>query len=172
MARSDTIVGSPNNSNFEFGERSLSMLVDVHPDLVKLVKLALKLSYLDFGIHCGKRTMTEQRKLVKQGASTTLNSRHVPQPIRGGGNGFAHAVDIHPYIGGEVRWDMPYFAQIEGAFHHASLRTFIPYEWGGHWKTFPDGPHFQLPFGKYPTDKKYELPIELEPLVEPEKENA
>jgi peptidoglycan LD-endopeptidase CwlK len=23
-------------------------------------------------------------------------------------------------------------------------------EWGGDWKSFKDGPHFQLPFGKYP----------------------
>lgn len=26
----------------------------------------------------------------------------------------------------------------------------IPIEWGGHWRSFPDGPHFQLPWKHYP----------------------
>jgi len=26
----------------------------------------------------------------------------------------------------------------------------VPIEWGGDWKTFKDGPHFQLPHAKYP----------------------
>ena len=26
----------------------------------------------------------------------------------------------------------------------------VPIEWGGDWRTFKDGPHFQLPWGKYP----------------------
>jgi len=26
----------------------------------------------------------------------------------------------------------------------------IPIEWGGDWKSFPDGPHYQLPRKEYP----------------------
>lgn len=167
MLKKTVMAGSPNNSDFKFGERSESFLVDVHPDLVALARLAIKLSHLDFGIHCGKRTVVEQRLLVKKGASMTMNSRHVVTPVRAGGNGWCHAIDVHPYIDGDVRWDMPYFNVLDQAFQHAGLQINIPYEWGGDWKSFPDGPHFQLPWNEYPKDKRYEAVPELEPLIDP-----
>jgi peptidoglycan L-alanyl-D-glutamate endopeptidase CwlK len=29
----------------------------------------------------------------------------------------------------------------------------VPIEWGGDWSAFKDGPHFQLPWVKYPGNK-------------------
>jgi peptidoglycan L-alanyl-D-glutamate endopeptidase CwlK len=26
----------------------------------------------------------------------------------------------------------------------------VDIDWGGHWKSFPDGPHYQLSWKKYP----------------------
>ena len=32
----------------------------------------------------------------------------------------------------------------------AAAELGIPIEWGGDWRTFKDGPHWQLPWAKYP----------------------
>ena len=30
----------------------------------------------------------------------------------------------------------------------------VPIEWGGDWRTFKDGPHFQLPWADYPLEEE------------------
>ncbi len=37
-----------------------------------------------------------------------------------------------------------------GAFQDAARIEKVPVEWGGSWPRFRDGPHFQLPWAKYP----------------------
>jgi peptidoglycan L-alanyl-D-glutamate endopeptidase CwlK len=32
----------------------------------------------------------------------------------------------------------------------AAQEVGVPVEWGGDWKSFKDGPHWQLPFKEYP----------------------
>lgn len=124
---------------FEFGAVSLRNLEGVHPDLVKVAQRALMLSETDFRVTCGVRTLEEQKKLVKAGASKTLNSMHLPQA-----DGYAHAIDVAALLDGRVRWDWPLYRKIAAAFKAASHDLAIPIEWGGDWKSFPDGPHFQL----------------------------
>jgi peptidoglycan L-alanyl-D-glutamate endopeptidase CwlK len=72
------------------GQRSLSRLEGVHPDLVRVVKRAAAISDLDFTVLEGLRTLERQRKLRAEGASKTLNSRHLT----------GHAVDLAPLING------------------------------------------------------------------------
>lgn len=125
---------------FVLGSKSLAKLNGVHPDLVKVVKAAIKLSEVDFTVLEGLRTLTRQKQLFAAGATKTLNSRHLT----------GHAVDLGALIGGTVRWDWPLYFKIADAMKAAAADLGIPLEWGGDWRTFKDGPHFQLPFASYP----------------------
>ena len=54
---------------FKLSKRSLNKLEGVRPDLVETVKLAIKLTRVDFGITCGLRTLEQQKRLVATGRS-------------------------------------------------------------------------------------------------------
>ncbi len=123
-----------------FGSRSLSRLKGVHPDLVKVAHLALSYSPLDFMITEGLRTRARQQELFNEGASKTLNSRHIT----------GHAVDVAALVGGKVRWDWPLYPRIAEAFKRASKELNVPIIWGGSWKTLRDGPHIELDRRRYP----------------------
>lgn len=125
---------------FKFGERSEARLVGVHPDLVKVVRRALQISKVDFAVVEGVRNKERQAELVKSGASQTMNSRHL--------NG--HAIDIAPVVGNQVRWDWPLYYVLAEAMKAAAAEANIPIEWGGDWRKFKDGPHWQLPWKEYP----------------------
>lgn len=126
---------------FRLSERSLRRLEGVHPDLVKVVKRAIEITPVDFAVTEGLRTKEKQEQLVKAGASKTLRSRHLT----------GHAVDLAAVIGSEVRWDWALYPQIANAMKKAAYELDVPIEWGGDWKTFKDGPHFQLTWDEYPT---------------------
>lgn len=125
---------------FRLSNKSLEKLVGVHPDLVRVVKQAIGLTEVDFGCTEGLRTEARQTQLFKSGASTTMHSRHLT----------GHAIDLVAYIGPEVRWDWPLYYKIAEAMKKAALVENVHIEWGGDWKTFKDGPHFQLPWKDYP----------------------
>lgn len=125
---------------FRFSQKSLDKMKGVHPDLVKVVKRALELSSVDFTVVEGLRTLETQKKYVATGKSTTMNSRHLT----------GHAIDIAPYVKGTISWDWKDFYPMAEAMKKAAAELKVPIEWGGDWKTFKDGPHFQLPFASYP----------------------
>lgn len=126
---------------YNFSARSQGNLIGVHQDLVAVTRRALILTEVDFAVIEGLRTLRRQRELVAKGASTTMNSRHLT----------GHAVDIAPYIDGSIRWDWPPFYKLAAAMKSAADELGVPIEWGGDWKSFPDGPHWQLPWAQYPT---------------------
>ena len=125
---------------FQLDARSLQRLQGVHPDLVKVIHRAAALSPIEFRVIEGLRTEKRQRELVASGASKTMNSRHLT----------GHAVDLAPYVGGTIRWDWPLFHRLAPAVKQAAAEVKVAIEWGGDWRTFKDGPHFQLPFAGYP----------------------
>ena len=125
---------------FRLSERSLRKLEGVHPDLVKIVKRAIEITEIDFAVTEGLRTKQRQEELVKAGASKTMKSRHLT----------GHAVDLAAVVGSEIRWDWPLYAKIANAVKKAAYELDVPIEWGGDWKTFKDGPHFQLAWEEYP----------------------
>lgn len=125
---------------FTLGKRSRFNLAGVHPDLIKVVERAIGISTVDFMVTEGLRTPERQKQLYEAGATTTLNSRHIT----------GHAVDLAAWVGGEVRWDWPLYSKIASAMKIAAAELKIPIEWGGDWKTFKDGPHWQLPRKQYP----------------------
>ena len=152
--------------SYGLGNRSLKNLDGVHPDLVRVVKRAIELTDVDFGVIEGLRTVERQAELVRKGASKTLNSRHIT----------GHAVDLAPVVDGQPRWDWPLFFPLAQAVKLAAIELRVPIVWGGVWdkplaelgnmenavegyvarrkkagaKAFIDGPHFQLDARVYP----------------------
>jgi len=127
---------------------SESKLKKVHPDLIRVVRRTAKLiknKSFGFIITCGARTLEEQKKLLKAGATKTLNSRHIPSA-----DGYAKAVDFAVTVDGKVKWDWPLYSKLAGLVKEAAKLEKVSIEWGGDWKTFKDGHHFQLPKSKYP----------------------
>jgi peptidoglycan L-alanyl-D-glutamate endopeptidase CwlK len=119
-------------------------LKGVHPDLIRVVHVALARCEIPFTVLEGVRSEARQKELLLHGATTTMKSRHLT----------GHAVDLGPVVSGMVRWDWPLFYKIAAAMKSAATELGIEIEWGGDWKTFKDGPHFQLPWAKYPISDK------------------
>ena len=125
---------------YRLSARSLSRLEGVHPDLRAVVELAITRTAVDFTVLEGLRTPERQQQLVAAGASRTMRSRHLT----------GHAVDLGASVGGEARWDWPLYHKIAAAMKDAGNALSVPLEWGGDWRSFKDGPHFQLPHREYP----------------------
>lgn len=124
--------------SYKLGTRSMQSLSGVHPDLVAVVKLAITITEQDFTVIEGIRSVNRQRELVKKGASTTMNSRHIT----------GHAVDMVPW---PVDWnDLERFEVVSEAMKAAAEELEIPIVWGGDWKSFYDAPHFELDRKVYP----------------------
>jgi peptidoglycan L-alanyl-D-glutamate endopeptidase CwlK len=125
---------------YQLSKRSKDRLSGVHPDLVRVVEKAIEITDMDFTVLEGVRSIARQEQLVKAGASQTMRSRHIT----------GHAVDLGAYVGGQVRWDWPLYNKLAVTVKKAAEECGVPIEWGGDWKGFPDGPHFQLPHKEYP----------------------
>lgn len=133
---------------FSLGPTSKQKLQGVHPDLVAVVEKAILFTKRDFTVLEGLRTVERQRQLVAAGKSKTMNSRHIT----------GHAVDLAPWpINGDfdedgilniADWDE--YHPIAEAMKQAATDLGVDLEWGGDWKSFPDGPHFQLSHARYP----------------------
>jgi peptidoglycan L-alanyl-D-glutamate endopeptidase CwlK len=124
--------------SFILGIRSLQNLSGVHPDLVSVVKRAIQITEVDFTVIEGVRSRERQKQLVAKGASKTMNSRHIT----------GHAVDMVPW---PIDWDdLERFEIMAEAMKQAAEELDIPIVWGGDWKTFYDGPHFELDRKVYP----------------------
>ena len=124
----------------KLNDRSERALKGVHPDLIKVVRRAAAITKQDFIITEGLRTLARQKQLLAAGASKTLRSRHLT----------GHAVDVAILVAGKVRWDWPLYMDFSKTMKQAAKDVNVAIEWGGDWKSFRDGPHYQLPWSKYP----------------------
>jgi peptidoglycan L-alanyl-D-glutamate endopeptidase CwlK len=126
-------------------------LKGVHPDLVRVVRRCAK-DWKDketgWIITCGVRSLEEQKLLLRKGATKTMRSRHLKAP-----NGYSHAVDFACTIKGVPRWDWPLYHKLAVAVKAAAKAEKVPIEWGGDWRSFKDGPHYQLPWKTHPGTK-------------------
>lgn len=129
----------------KIGEMARKKLETCHPDLRKVIERAAAIGDVEFTVLEGIRTIERQKKLVASGASTTMNSRHLPGP-----DGFSRAVDVAPLDHGDVSWAWPLYFKLAPIIKQAAKDVGVAIEWGGDWKTFKDGPHWQLPYAKYP----------------------
>lgn len=115
-------------------QRSLDRLKGVNPDLVEIVLRASNLSSVPFVVTEGIRTTLRQAELVARGSSKTMASKHIT----------GRAIDVAAVVDGKVTWEWKYYAQIAIAFKKAAAELGIRLVWGGDWKYFKDGPHFEL----------------------------
>ena len=147
---------------FTLSQRSLDRLEGVHDDMVRVVKKAIDLTKIDFGVICGLRTIEEQKALVDKGASQTMKSKHID----------GLAVDLMAYVGGRASWELNLYDDIADAMKDAAKHEDVPVRWGAAWhindlrtcnmtmeaamndyidtrrregrRPFIDGPHFEL----------------------------
>ena len=134
---------------YHLSARSLRRLTGVHPDLKRVVLRAIKITRVDFTVLAGLRSLARQKWLYEHGKSKTMNSRHLD----------GHAVDLMPYapaLGEAVweRWDL--FKDVSRAMKTAARLEGVALEWGGDWRRFRDGAHYQLPWADYPAVQKAE----------------
>lgn len=129
--------------NLYLSQRSRLRLLGVHEDLVQVVERAIRITEVDFTVLEGVRSLERQQQLFEKKATlldgVARKSRHQT----------GHAVDLGAFMDGEIRWDWPLYHKLARAMKTAADQLETPLEWGGDWKRFPDGPHFQLPRKKY-----------------------
>ena len=114
--------------------RSEKNLQGVNPNLVKVIRAVADKQVMDFIVTEGLRTVERQKQLVAAGASKTMNSRHLT----------GDAVDLAVKVDGEVRWDWPLYSKLATIVLDTAKELGVDITWGGHWKPFKDGPHFEL----------------------------
>jgi peptidoglycan L-alanyl-D-glutamate endopeptidase CwlK len=119
-------------NDFFLGKGSLANLEGVDTDIVETVRLAIKLSEIDFSVVDGLRTLDEQKELVAEGKSWTLDSYHLT----------GNAVDIYPWVSGRTSHKAKHYKLIAKAMFKASQMLRMELEWGGLWNT-EDKPHWQ-----------------------------
>ena len=114
-------------------DKSIRKLSGVNPLLVNVVKRAIEISSVDFGVTEGLRSFERQREMVRTKKSQTMNSKHLT----------GRAVDLVAWINGTISWEWEYYVEIAKAMKQAAKELNVNIEWGGDWK-FRDGVHFQL----------------------------
>ena len=147
---------------FNLSQKSLDRLDGVNDDMVRVVKKAIELTKIDFGVICGLRTVEEQEELVAKGASQTMKSKHID----------GLAVDLMAYLGGRASWELNLYDDIADAMKEAAKLENVGVRWGAAWqidnmadwdgtmeeamnayidlrrsqgrRPFIDGPHFEL----------------------------
>ena len=150
---------------FRLSQRSLTALVGVHPDLVRVVKRAIEITDQDFLVVQGRRSKEEAwenwgkgrtlaqcraagvpDKYAKPGLAKVtflknpLSTNHLVKA-----DGYGHAVDLSPYpVDYEGPAKFPKHEAIAKAMKAAAAELGIKTGWGGDWKTTKDRPHFEL----------------------------
>lgn len=142
-------------SKYKFGKRSLEKLTTCHQDIQDILRAALRVSNIDFGVSEGHRPIELQRKYFAEGKSQcdgvkTL-SKHNATP--------SNAVDIYAWANGKANWDKENLCYIAGVINAVSeilcegKAVSSEIRWGGNWdgdgvilkdQSFDDLPHFEL----------------------------
>lgn len=145
---------------YKLGKGSLKKLESVHHDLVKIIKLAITRTPVDFGISEGHRSLERQKELYDQGKSKidgiNKKGKHNYSP--------SLAIDLyayHPDIATrkKIAYDVPTLCLIAGVIiscaDELKAKGDIKHSirWGGNWdndgvilydQSFDDLPHFEL----------------------------
>ncbi len=130
---------------YKFGSRSIKRMEGVDQALVDVAVRALEISSnridgIDFTIpkYGGLRTAKDQKKLFDRGASradgVTNKSRHQ----------LGKALDVIAYVDGSASFEDEHLHKVAVCMLQAANELNVKLEWGGHWKTFKDLPHYQI----------------------------
>jgi len=109
--------------SFKLSSRSTGRLGGIEPDLIEVVKAAIELTKVDFGVTCGMRTVQEQEALVASGASQTMKSKHLE----------GRAVDLVAYVGSSVTWQLNIYDDLSDSMAKAAKDLGVPLKWGAAW---------------------------------------
>jgi peptidoglycan L-alanyl-D-glutamate endopeptidase CwlK len=123
-----------------------NLLAQVHPDLQSVLRAAAQTPQA-FQVVYGIRTLAAEQAAVASGHSTTMHSRHLPQP---GQHNLSCAVDVAALTNGHIDWNDKCYPAVAAQVKAAAAALHIPIEWGGDWRSFRDFGHFQLPWAQYP----------------------
>ena len=136
-------------TGYAWGQTSLVRVGTCHPLIVTLFSRAIKRADLphDMTVVYGHRGKAEQDALVAKGASRLRwpKSKHNTVP--------SQAVDVVPYVNGRpdpATWAnfhaIAPVIKAEWAVMVAEgiVPTGVTLEWGGDWRNFPDGAHWQV----------------------------
>ena len=124
---------------FTLTPTDLAKLKGVDPKLVKVIVEAAKTARTPFRVLEGLRTAAKQAEYFRAGTSmkngTTNMSNHQ----------LGKAVDIVPLVNGKVvtRSWTPFYPMADNIKATAKYLG-IKVTWGGDWKSFKDGPHFEI----------------------------
>jgi len=145
---------------YKLGKGSLKKLESVHHDLVKIIKLAITRTPIDFGISEGHRSLERQKELYDQGKSKidgiNKKGKHNYSP--------SLAIDLYAYhpdieVRKKLAYDVPTLCLIAGVIiscaDELKAKGDIKHSirWGGNWdndgvilydQRFDDLPHFEL----------------------------
>ena len=110
---------------FKLSSRSLSRLEGVDERLVRVVKSAIEITKVDFGVTCGLRSIEEQERLVAAGKSQTMKSQHLE----------GKAVDLVAYCDSQISWELNLYDDIAEAIREAANKEDIHCKiiWGAAW---------------------------------------
>lgn len=108
---------------FKLSTRSKERLIGVEPELVAVVRRAIELTEIDFGVTEGLRSLERQKELVAKGASQTLKSKHIE----------GKAVDLVAYLGSRISWEITLYDNIADAVKQAAIELDVPIRWGAAW---------------------------------------
>src|SRR3990167_5914915 len=127
-------------SSFRLGTTSERNLRGVHPSLVRVVRRAITMTSIDFTVNEGLRSLAQQKLNVKRGVFKTLRSKHLT----------GHAVDLVPLVNGKKTFAWPPYFILAPFIKEAARLEGVKVTWGGDWRSFKDGPHWELDPKKYP----------------------
>ena len=108
---------------FKLSGRSMKKLKGVDEGLVAVVKDAIGITKVDFGVTFGLRTLEEQKKLYESGRSQTMKSKHLE----------GRAVDLVAYFGSDISWELNVYDDICDAMAEAARKNDVAIKWGAAW---------------------------------------
>lgn len=126
-------------SQYTLSKTSLRNLDGVHPELIDVVKMAIQITKIDFGIPSsgGYRTASQQNELYRDKKSQLDGFDKKSNHQTG------NAVDVFAYVDGKASWDEHHLSMVACAMLEAANRLGVNLRWGGLWKSFVDMPHFE-----------------------------
>lgn len=113
---------------FQLSTRSLTNLQGVDERLVAVVRRAIDITTVDFGVVEGVRSREWQIELYEKGAS---------QIREGGKHVEGKAVDLMAYIGTRGSWELNLYDNIADAMKQAAIENNVAIRWGAAWNV-PD----------------------------------
>ena len=140
---------------YQFSQTSEERLNTCHRDIQLIMRTAIKISKVDFGIAEGHRSVEKQQQYYREGKSQidgiNEKGKHNYEP--------SLAVDVYAWVNGKANWDEKNLSYLGGIFEAVAWQLKqekkIEHEirWGGNWdmdgvimddQSFDDLPHIEI----------------------------